>query len=170
MNRVLRRNVNQRPVLHNRGLLNSWGDLVTLLLALLFVVAAGVGLVLATAPRAHAQTVYPTPAGNNVRVPGMVQLHCDGNGANCAPASRANLATGQVAVSTSATLVVAARATRQSVVLSPTTSVVYYVGGVGVTSATGIYVAAGASISLATAAAVYAVGASAVTISYAELF
>jgi len=83
-----------------------------------------------------------------------------------------SMATGQVAVTTSATLVVAARTGRQKVTLSSTTAVVFYVGNIGVTSATGLYVAAaaGASITLDTAAAVYAVGASAVTISYIEFY
>lgn len=80
------------------------------------------------------------------------------------------LATGQVAVTTTSTLVAAARAGRQQITLSPTSSVVYYVGATGVTTATGVYVAAGASITLETAAAVYAVGASNVTISFVELY
>lgn len=82
----------------------------------------------------------------------------------------ATLATNQVSVTTSSTLVVAARAGRQSVTISSTTAVVYYLGANGVTAANGLYVAAaaGASITLNTAAAVYAVGASAVTLSYLE--
>ncbi len=82
-----------------------------------------------------------------------------------------SLATGQVAVTTSATLVVAARAGRQKVSITSTSAVVFYVGGPGVTAANGHYVAgtAGATITLDTAAAVYAVGAGAVTLSYIEL-
>lgn len=81
-----------------------------------------------------------------------------------------SMATGQVAVTTSSTLVAAARAGRQKITLSPTSSVVYYVGNTGVTSATGVYVAAGGSITLETSAAIYAAGASNVTISYIEMF
>ncbi|WP_420140148.1 hypothetical protein [Sphingomonas sp.] len=80
------------------------------------------------------------------------------------------IATNQVAVTTSATQVVPARAGRQSITISSTSAVVFYLGGSGVTTSNGLYVAgsAGASITLATSAAVYAIGASAVTLSYIE--
>lgn len=94
----------------------------------------------------------------------------DLNGAYAVSKGGSNIATGQAAVTTSSTLVVAARTGRQKVTLSPTSSVVYYVGNTGVTTATGVYVAAGATITLDTAAAIYAVGASAVTISYVEFY
>jgi len=81
-----------------------------------------------------------------------------------------NVAYGQVAVTTSATLVAAARPARKSITLTPTAATVYYVGNTGVTTANGLYVAAGGSVTLATTAAIYAVGASAVTITYAETF
>lgn len=83
-----------------------------------------------------------------------------------------SFATNQVAVGTSSTLVVAARAGRRSVTLTSTSAVVFYVGNSGVTASTGQYVAAaaGASITVATTATVYAVGASAVTLSYLETF
>jgi len=83
----------------------------------------------------------------------------------------ASMATGQVAVPatpTDAVQVVAARAGRSSVTLTPLTSVAYTVGNSGVTVATGMFVPAGQSVTLETAAAVYAVGASAVTLSYLE--
>ena len=82
------------------------------------------------------------------------------------------LVTGQVPVTTSATPVVPARAGRMSVTLSSTSAVVFYVGPSGVTTANGLYVSgvAGASVTLQTQAAVFAVGAGAVTISYAENF
>jgi len=82
----------------------------------------------------------------------------------------ANLATGQIAVTTSATQIVPTRAGRKSLILTPTSATVFYVGPTGVTTATGIYVAAGASITLATEAAVFAVGSAALTVSYAETF
>lgn len=84
-----------------------------------------------------------------------------------------SFATGQIPVTTSGTLVVAARAGRQSVTLTSVTAVAYAVGPVGaVTTATGFPVpaVAGASVTIATAGAVYAVGASAVTIGYMETF
>lgn len=83
------------------------------------------------------------------------------------------LANNQVAVGTTGTLVVAARTGRQSVTISSTSAVVFYIGNaVGVTASTGLYVAgtAGASITINTAAAVYAVGVSAVTLSYLEAY
>lgn len=81
-----------------------------------------------------------------------------------------SFATGQANVTTSSTLVAAARSGRRSITLTPTSSVIYYVGNSGVTTTNGIYVAAGASITLTTSAAIYAVGAAAVTISYVETF
>lgn len=82
----------------------------------------------------------------------------------------ASIATGQVAVGTTSTLVVAGRALRQKVTLSPTSSVVYYVGNNGVTTSNGLYVAAGGVLTLDTTAAVYAIGASALTVSFVEYF
>lgn len=79
-----------------------------------------------------------------------------------------NLVTGQAAVGTSASLVAGARPGRKSITLTPTTSTVFYVGGPGVTSANGLYVAAGGAVTIQTTAAVYAVGASALTVSYIE--
>lgn len=95
---------------------------------------------------------------------------------NCTPGytnvGGGNMATGQVAVGTTATLVVAARAARQRVTITSTSAVVFYVGNSNVTAVTGAYVAGatGASITLDTGAAVYAVGAAAVTVSYVELY
>lgn len=80
------------------------------------------------------------------------------------------ITTGQVSVATSATLIAAARTSRQKITLSPTSSVVYYVGAAAVTTTTGMYVPAGASITLDTAAAVYAVGTATVTITFAEFY
>ena len=84
----------------------------------------------------------------------------------------ANIATGQVAVTTSATQVVPARAGRGSVTITSTSAVVFYVGVTGVTVANGAYVAAaaGASITLNTSAAVFAIGASALTVSFIEVY
>lgn len=84
----------------------------------------------------------------------------------------ANLATGQVAVTTSATQIAPARANRRKIIISSTAAVVFYVGGQGVTTANGLYVAgtAGAAVTIDTAAAVYAVGAGNVTLTYIELY
>lgn len=88
---------------------------------------------------------------------------------NVGPAS---IATGQQAVTTSATLVVPARAGRQAVTLSSATAVAYWIGPAGVTNATGFSVpaVAGSGITIPTQGAVFAVGASAVTITYLETF
>jgi len=84
-----------------------------------------------------------------------------------------SFAVGQIAVGTSGTLVVAARTGRQAVTLTSLTAVAYSVGNtVGVTTASGfpIQAVAGAGVTIQTSAAVYAVGASAVTIGYVETF
>ena len=123
---------------------------------------------MAFAAPASAQTVapfYSVPGVGISPATGVIVLNPDGTGG-----ARTLAATGQVAVTTSATLVAAARATRQRIIISPTSSVVFYVGNAGVTSGTGVYVAAGASITLDTTSAVYAVGASNVTLSYVELY
>lgn len=83
-----------------------------------------------------------------------------------------SMATGQVAVGTSATQVVPARAGRVAVTITATSAVVFYVGASGVTVANGAYAggATGASITIPTQAAVFAIGASALTVSYLETF
>lgn len=78
----------------------------------------------------------------------------------------ASIATAQVAVGTTATQVVAARAGRKSVTLTSTSA--FWVGATGVTSTTGFPVAAGGSITLNTAAAVFAVSAAATTVAAIE--
>ena len=108
------------------------------------------------------QGVYTTPPTTNANGSRSVQQ-----------IGTPTFSTNQVAVGTTGTLVVAARAGRQSVTLTSLTAVAYYVGNaMGVTTGTGfpIPAAAGASITLATSAAVYAVGASAVTIGYVETY
>lgn len=94
----------------------------------------------------------------------------DTNGAFSVSKGGSSIATGQVAVTTTATQIVPARAGRQKITLSPTSSTVYYVGAAGVTTTTGLYVPAGGTITLDTAAAVFAVGAAALTVSYIEFF
>jgi hypothetical protein len=85
----------------------------------------------------------------------------------------ASIATNQVGVTTAATLIAAARAGRQSIVITLTAATVLYIGGSGVTAANGLYVAGvvGQTITLETAAAVYGiVGAGTLTVSYLENF
>lgn len=82
-------------------------------------------------------------------------------------------ATGQAALPATpgaAVLIAAARAERISIAITPTAATVFYIGGAGVTVATGHYVPAGQSITLNTADAVYGVGADGVTVSYIELY
>lgn len=81
------------------------------------------------------------------------------------------IATGQVSVADEATLIVAARSGRGRVHITTTDATVLYIGGAGVTIATGLYVAAaaGASVTLETEAAIYGVvAAGALTVSYLE--
>jgi hypothetical protein len=85
----------------------------------------------------------------------------------------ASIATNQVSVTTAATLIAAARSGRQSIVITLTAATVLYIGGSGVTTANGLYVAGvvGQTITLDTAAAVYGiVGAGTLTVSYLENF
>lgn len=83
------------------------------------------------------------------------------------------IATGQVSCSTTATLIAAARTGRQKLIFNSTAATAFYYGASGVTTTTGVYVAAsaGASTSLDTAAAVYCiVPTGTLTLSYAELY
>jgi hypothetical protein len=79
-----------------------------------------------------------------------------------------NMATGQVAVATTATLVVAARPTRRKVTITATSAVTFYVGNSGVTTTTGAL--AGTSVTLEYTGAIYAVGASALTVTFTDLY
>lgn len=81
-----------------------------------------------------------------------------------------NIATGQVAVTTTASRVVLARATRDRVTLAPATRVPYFVGPAGVTAATGIPVLDGGAITLETTAEVWAVSASNVQVGFVEVY
>lgn len=83
------------------------------------------------------------------------------------------IATNQVSVGTSATLIAAARSGRQSIVITLTAATVLYVGTSGVTTGNGLFVAGvvGQTITLETAAAVYGIVASGtLTVSYLENF
>lgn len=82
----------------------------------------------------------------------------------------ASIATVQKNVTTTASKIVNARPGRTKVTITPTSAVVFYVGPSGVTAANGLYVAAGATVTLDTAAEVWAVGAAAVTLTAIEFF
>lgn len=98
---------------------------------------------------------------------------CD-NGGNLQTSSRGgqSIATGQISVGTTATLLVAPRPGRQKVTYNVTTAVQCSYGAAGVTLTTGFPLAAvaGAGQTLDTAAAVYAVCASAATVGYLEQY
>lgn len=82
----------------------------------------------------------------------------------------ASLATGQVSIGTTSTLLVAARATRQAVTITVTAATACAFGNTGVTTTTGfpLQPIAGASVTLDTAAAIYGACASAATVGYIE--
>lgn len=81
-----------------------------------------------------------------------------------------SIATVQRNFTTSASKIVDARAGRTKVTITPTSAVVFYVGPSGVSASTGLYVAAGATVTLDTAAEVWAVGVAAVTLTAIEFF
>jgi hypothetical protein len=73
-----------------------------------------------------------------------------------------NFATAQVTVAATATLIVAARAGRDTVIIENAGTTAVYIGGSGVTTATGMLLPGvlGASIAIETTAAVYGITAS----------
>lgn len=116
---------------------------------------------------------FNDPGGIQRWAKGVVLLNADGTPYTPVAAVNkggASIFTSQVAVTTAATLVAAARTGRQKISISSTSAVVFYVGPSGVTAANGFYVAAaaGATVTLDTAAAVYAIGAAAVTLTVIE--
>lgn len=95
--------------------------------------------------------------------------------ANPGPSAKAgqgsgSIATAQRAVTTTKSKIVNARAGRIKVTVTPTTNVVFYLGDSTVTTGSGLYVAAGSTVTLDTQAEVWAVGAAAVTLSVIEFF
>lgn len=84
-----------------------------------------------------------------------------------------SLATGQGTATATASLLVAARAGRRSVVIVSGSATPMYLGGAGVTPATGVFLAGvvGASATLETEAAIYSVTASgSAAVSFVELY
>lgn len=79
------------------------------------------------------------------------------------------ITTGQVSVGTSATLIKAANTSRKRIVITNNdTGADLYIGASGVTTATGLKLAPGASIVLNTTAAIYGDGSAPLTASYLE--
>lgn len=119
-----------------------------------------------------ADSWYVTPTdGTNVIGTSAHPLYVTGGSSN---AGAANAATGQVSVTTTATLVAASRATRRSVKVTNTGTTDVYVGYTsGVTTSTGDLLVGikGAFISVPTTSAVYAIVASgSVSVSYVEVY
>lgn len=76
--------------------------------------------------------------------------------------------TAQISVGTSSTLIKAATPTRKSIVITAPSTGDLYVGATGVTTATGVRVPAGSTISMESTAAIYGVLAVAATATYLE--
>jgi hypothetical protein len=84
-----------------------------------------------------------------------------------------NLATGQISVASSATQIVPARAGRKEVTIVNHATTAVYIGGSGVTAATGLFLAGvqGQGITVTGAAAIYAITASgSETVSFLEVY
>ena len=96
----------------------------------------------------------------------------DANGAYMVDKGGSNMATGQASVTTASTLIATTRTGRQRITVSLGAANDCYFGNTGVTTTTGFRVKGvdGASLTINTAAAVYAVCAAATTISYVELY
>ena len=81
-----------------------------------------------------------------------------------------NVATGQITVATTATLVITRRATRRAIGILNTGSNTIYIGPQGVTTTTGHSLPSGAFIGLPTVAEIWAIGASASSVTYTEVY
>ena len=131
---------------------------------------------------ASAQSTYPS-AAPNVRVGGTVMLGCNASGAACQPVSPtqplatrpaggAAIATAQVSVGTTATLVAPARSGRVKVLATVGAANTCAFGAAGVTASTGfpLQPVAGASVTIDTAADVYAVCSATTTVGVLEAY
>lgn len=131
---------------------------------------------------ASAQNSFPSAAAG-VRVGGSVALSCNASGAACQPVSSTSplatrptggtaIATAQTSVGTTATLIAAARTGRQKVTISVGAANACVVGAAGVTAATGFALqpVAGASVTVDSAADVYAACSATTTISVLEQY
>ena len=102
--------------------------------------------------------------GNNATVPDQTKVEVEDQGSSVLrqvvkSAGSQNFATTQVTLATSATLILAARANRIAVTIETLGTSASYIGGVTVTTSTGVplLAVAGASITIPTQAAVYGV-------------
>jgi hypothetical protein len=119
-----------------------------------------------------ADSWYVTPTdGTNIIGTSSHPIYTTGGATN---AGAANGATGQVSVTSTATLVAASRTTRRSIKVTNTGTTDVYIGFTsGVTTSTGdlLVGAKGAFISIPTTSAVYAIVASgSVSVSYVEAY
>lgn len=105
------------------------------------------------------------------RVTGIAATDASGNASSISKGS-ASLATGQISIGTSSTLLVAARTGRAKLIASVGAANTCAFGTNGVTTTTGfpLQPTAGASLMLDTAAAVYAACSATTTVSYIEQF
>jgi hypothetical protein len=101
-------------------------------------------------------------------LPSNAAQEMGGNLATLAPAAAIN-STGQVSVTSAATLIITANASRKGVLIINTGNATVYVGTSGVTATTGHALPAGASLSLPTLAAVYGIAATSQTVTFLEL-
>jgi ribosomal protein L10 len=119
----------------------------------------------------HADLTAPTPAGTLVI--GRVGIDQTAGQNLVSVASPASIAAGQVTVTGTVASLLAARAGRQTVTIENTGTVAFYVGPAGVAAATGMLIpgVVGASVTLNTSAAIFAVTASgSAIVSYLETF
>jgi hypothetical protein len=121
----------------------------------------------ATQPVSGSVSVSNFPAtqtiSGSVSITGTVSTIARGTG---------SMATGQVAITggAAAVQVVAARSTRRSVTIVPTSQFTYFYGNAGVTQTTGAAAPNGAAITLETTAAVFVVSGSGGTMTFVEHF
>jgi hypothetical protein len=81
-----------------------------------------------------------------------------------------NVATGQVTVATTATLVVTRRATRRSIGILNSGSNTIYLGGPTVTTTTGHQLPSGAFIGIPTTAEIWAIAATSSSVTFVEAY
>jgi len=119
-----------------------------------------------------ASTQRTTAAGTSDTAAVPVQGVTGGVPQNVVARGSGTIATGQVSVGTTATLIAAARATRTRITVAVTTAVACSYGNAGVTLTTGypLTAVAGASDTTDTTAALYGVCASTATVGYKEIY
>jgi hypothetical protein len=81
-----------------------------------------------------------------------------------------NVATGQVTVATTATLIIARRATRRAVGILNTGANTVFIGAAGVTATTGHQLTPGSFVGLPTVAEVWGIGSGSSLVTFTEVF